>query len=130
MTEAMLLNTVRAHGMRVSTARRSVLARLLGASEPLTAEEVAGGADLASVYRNLGALEAIGVVEHIHIGHGPSRFALSGRARGWTTCEACGRSTPLTEDELNRIRTSVLAIARFDARFDHFSIVGRCTDCI
>lgn len=130
MTEAALLNTVRAHGMRVSAARRGLLARLLGASGPLTAEEVAGGADLASVYRNLSALEAIGVVSRLHLGHGPSRYALADRSGGWTTCEACGRSTPLSSDALNRIRRAVLAVASFDARFDHFSIVGRCADCI
>ena len=130
MTEAALLNTVRAHGMRVSTARRGVLARLLRASAPLTAEEVAGGADLASVYRNLNALEAIGVVRHVHLGHGPSRYALSGRSGGWLTCEVCGRWTPLSGQALNRLRTAVLTVARFDARFDQVAIVGRCADCI
>ena len=130
MTEAALLNTIRAHGMRVSAARRCLLARLLGASVPLTAEEVASGADLASVYRNLNALEAIGVVRHVHLGHGPSRYALQGRSEGWMTCEVCGRSIPLAGDALNRIRTALLAVASFDASFDHFPIVGRCADCI
>ena len=90
-----LFNTVRAHGLRVSTARRSVLEALMAADAPLTAEEIAGGADLASTYRNLETLEAIGIVRHVHLGHGPGRYALSGRSGGWATCEACGRSTAL-----------------------------------
>ena len=38
-----LLNTVRAHRLRVSTTRRAVLEALVAAELPLTAEEIAGG---------------------------------------------------------------------------------------
>jgi Fur family ferric uptake transcriptional regulator len=124
-----LLNTVRSHGMRVSTARRSVLETLLAADEPLTAEELAGDADLASTYRNLETLEAIGIVNHVHLGHGPGRYELSGRSPGWTTCEACGRSTPLPSPALQAIRLAVREAAGFEAAFTHFPLVGRCRDC-
>jgi Fur family ferric uptake transcriptional regulator len=124
-----LLNTVRSHGMRVSTARRSVLETLLAAGEPLTAEELAGGADLASTYRNLETLEAIGIVNHVHLGHGPGRYELSGRSAGWTTCEVCGRSTPLPSPALQAIRLAVREAAGFEATFTHFPLVGRCRDC-
>jgi Fur family ferric uptake transcriptional regulator len=130
MNEAALLNTVRAHGLRVSTARRQVLDRLLAADEPLTAEEIAGSGDVASTYRNLDRLETIGVVRHVHLGHGPGRYALSDRSGGWASCEACGRSTPLSDEALSRIRATVYDSAGFDASFTHFPIVGRCVDCI
>ena len=104
MTAAALLNTVRAHGMRVSSARRNVLDALLNADQPLTAEEIAAGADIASTYRNLDALETIGIVRHVHLGHGPGRYALAMRSGGWATCEICGRSTALEPDALDRIR--------------------------
>ena len=87
---ASMLNTVRAHGLRVSTARRLVLEALIDAGEPLTAEELAGAADLASTYRNLETLETIGLVRHVHLGHGPGRYELTGRSAGWATCESCG----------------------------------------
>src|ERR1700742_439283 len=130
MTAAALLNTVRSHGMRVSSARRHVLDALLRADQPLTAEEIAGEADLASVYRNLDALEEIGVVRHVHLGHGPGRYALAVRSGGWASCEACGRSTALDPDALARIRAVVLDASGFDAGFGHFPIVGRCPECI
>jgi Fur family ferric uptake transcriptional regulator len=129
MTPAALLNTMRAHGLRVSSARRAVLAALLAADQPLTAGQIAGGGDVASVYRNLETLEAIGIVRHVHLGHGPGRYALSARSGGWATCEACGRSTPLAAPALERIRRAVLDAAGFDAGFGHFPIVGRCPDC-
>jgi Fur family ferric uptake transcriptional regulator len=124
-----LLNTVRAHGLRVSAARRAVLAALDAAKRPLTAEEIAGGRlDLASVYRNLDALEGIGVVRHVHLGRA-GRYELRGRTAGWATCEACGRSTPLTSEGLAHVRAAVGAACGFDASFGHFPIVGRCPDC-
>jgi len=129
MTAAALLNTVRAHGLRVSTARRQVLDSLLAADAPLTAEEIAGGADVASVYRNLDTLEAIGIVRHVHLGHGPGRYVLKTRTGGWTTCERCGRSTLLPTEALQQIRAVVLDTAGFDAPFSHFPIVGTCADC-
>ncbi len=131
MTAAALLNTVRAHGMRVSTARRSVLDALLAAEQPLTAEEIAGAADIASVYRNLDALETIGVVRHVHLGHGPGRWALSdaqrqlGDVRGLRALDPARRRTPLSAHSSGDFR-----VRGFDAGFDHFPIVGRCADCI
>jgi Fur family ferric uptake transcriptional regulator len=129
MSLPQLLNTVRAHGLRVSTARRSVLAALIDAGEPLTAEELAGGADLASTYRNLETLESIGIVRHVHLGHGPGRYELSDRNEGWTTCEVCGRSTPLPSPALRAIRLAAREAAGFEPSFTHFALVGRCSSC-
>ena len=129
-TLAALLNTVRAHGLRVSTARRLVLEALDAAERPLTAGEIAAEIhDLGSVYRNLEALEAIGVVHHVHLGHAAGRYELRGRTAGWASCEHCGRSTPLTTAELEAIRAAVRRVTGFDARFSHFPIAGRCPDC-
>src|SRR3954464_3745010 len=129
MTAPALLNTVRSHGLRVSTARRCVLDALLAAERPLTAEEIAGDADVASVYRNLETLEAIGIVRHVHLGHGPGRYALSARSGGWATCEACRESTLLDDEALRAIRRVIMETAGFDAGFGHFPIVGRCPAC-
>jgi Fur family ferric uptake transcriptional regulator len=124
-----LLNTVRAHGLRVSTARRVVLEALVAAERPLTAEEVARGYDLGSVYRNLETLESIGLVHHVHLGHAAGRYELSGRTAGWATCQACGRSTPLDAEAVTAIAGSVRAAIGFAPSFSHFPIVGRCPDC-
>ena len=127
---AALVNTVRAHGLRVSTARRLVLAALDAAERPLTAEEIAADThDLGSVYRNLEALEAIGVLHHVHLGHAAGRYELRGRTAGWASCEGCGRSMPLDPTALRAIRAVVREATGFDASFTHFPIAGRCPDC-
>ncbi|HEV7364078.1 MAG TPA: transcriptional repressor, partial [Solirubrobacteraceae bacterium] len=89
---------VRARGLRLSTARRLVLEALFAAAAPVTAERLASGldsrlppSDLASVYRNLEMLEALGLVRHVHMGHGPGRYALAGpHAPEYVSCERCG----------------------------------------
>ena len=124
-----MLNTMRAHGLRVSSARRTVLQALMNAGEPQTAEQLAGEADLASTYRNLETLETIGLVRHVHLGHGPGRYELAGRSDGWATCESCGASTALPSPALQAIRRAVRETAGFEAAFTHFPIVGRCAVC-
>lgn len=133
---AAAVGALRARGLRVSAARRLVLEALYVAEGPVSAEAVAGGldgrlppSDLASVYRNLETLEEIGLVQHVHLGHGPGRYALVGRHRGWAVCDACGRHVALDQDALYHVRSAVLEATGFDARFAHFPIVGLCPDC-
>ena len=116
---------LRTRGMRVSGPRRALLETLYGASGPLTAEELAGDLDIASVYRNLDALEAVGLVNHVHVGHGPGLYALADRRdRGYAACETCGRHAALAT-----IRDAVEAATGFSSDFSHFPIVGLCPDC-
>jgi Fur family ferric uptake transcriptional regulator len=121
---------LRTRGMRVSGPRRTLLAALFAAAEPLTAEQLAGELDLAGVYRNLDALEAVGLVRHVHVGHGPGMYALAARRdRGYAACEGCGRHAALDADALAAIHAVVHAATGFTSDFSHFPIVGLCPDC-
>ena len=121
---------LRTRGMRVSTTRRALLEALYAADEPRTAESLAGGLDLASVYRNLEALESVGLVRHVHVGHGAGRYALAGRRdRGFVACERCGDHAPLAPGALAAVRATVLAATGYAGDFSHFPIVGLCPGC-
>jgi Fur family ferric uptake transcriptional regulator len=121
---------LRTRGMRVSATRRALLGTLFAAAHPKTAEELAGGLDLASVYRNLEALEAVGLVRHVHVGHGPGLYALAGRREtGHAACERCGRHVALGPHGLAEIRAAVLRATGLRSDFAHFPIVGLCPDC-
>ena len=87
---------VRAHGLRLSSARRLLLQALFDADRPLSAEELAGDGDVASAYRNLEVLEGLGLVAHVHLGHGPGRYQPAGRPREFVVCERCGDVSPLS----------------------------------
>jgi Fur family transcriptional regulator, ferric uptake regulator len=121
---------LRTRGMRVSGPRRALLETLYGAGGPLTAEELAGGLDLASVYRNLDALEAVGLVRHVHVGHGPGMYALAARRdAGYAACEGCGRHAALDAPALAAVRAAVRTATGYACDFSHFPIVGLCPDC-
>ena len=101
---------LRAGGLRVSAARRLVLGALYAADGPVSAEGIAGGlegrlpaSDLASVYRNLETLEQLGLVRHVHFGHGPGLYTLAGAGeREYLSCEHCGAHLAVPPAALER----------------------------
>jgi Fe2+ or Zn2+ uptake regulation protein len=130
---AAALGALRARGMRVSLARRHVLEILYAADGPMTADELAArvpDADLASVHRNLAVLEEVGLVRHVHLGHGAGRYALAGtRSAEFLACESCGAYEAVAPHRLDAVRRMIELELGFRARFTHFPIVGLCSDC-
>ena len=131
------LGALRARGLRISASRRLVLEALFAADAPVSAEAIAGGlegrlpgSDLASVYRNLDTLEAAGLARHVHLGHGPGLYAVTGRHDdGYAACEHCGAHVTLDAVARARIAEAVRAACGFEAGFLHFPIVGLCPAC-
>ena len=131
-TPTAALGTLRARGLRISAARRQVVDALFAAEGPVSAEALARStkADLASVYRNLDALEQAGIAHHVHVGHAAGRYVLSGRdAGGYAACERCGRHVPLEPADLAGLRATVHELTGFACDFSHFPLVGTCPDC-
>ena len=127
---------VRAQGLRLSAARRLVLEALYAAPAPVAADEIADGlggrlprSDLASVYRNLETLEQVGIVRHVHLGHGPGRYTPAGRPSDFLVCERCDRVASVSADQLLAAREAIRAATGFEARFHHFPISGLCAEC-
>src|SRR3954454_18610688 len=127
---------LRAEGPRLTTPRRLVLQALFAAEGRVSAEQVAAGAhtgvalDLTSVYRNLEKLEQLGVVRHVHVGHGPSVYGLIGDGeREYLVCEACGKVESVDPSALERVRAVIRDDFGLEARFTHFPIHGRCSSC-
>jgi Fur family ferric uptake transcriptional regulator len=131
-TPTAVLGTLRARGLRISTARRQVVDALFAAEGPVSAEALARStkADLASVYRNLDALEQAGIAHHVHVGHAAGRYVLSGRHDGgYAACERCGRHVELNGEDLAGLREAVKQLCGFACEFSHFPLVGACPDC-
>ena len=127
---------LRERGMRLSAARRLVLEALFAAEGPVSADRLAGGldgrlpgSDLASLYRNLDTLAAAGIVEHLHVPHGPGLYVLTGRGDGWAACERCGAVERLGRDAAARLREAVRDATGFEAGLGHCPIVGVCPEC-
>jgi len=132
-----VVDALRAAGHRVSMPARLVLETLFAADGPVSAERIADGLgarthslELTSVYRNLERLEALGVVSHLHAGHGAGLYALArGHDREYLVCERCGRVTSLEPAALDAIRDEIRGRLDFNPRFTHFPIHGHCGDC-
>jgi Fur family ferric uptake transcriptional regulator len=132
-----VLAALRERGHRISAARRLVLEALFAAEGPVSAQFIAEGLngaktelDRTSVYRNLEQLEQLGVVRHVHFGHGPSLYHLVGAGgREYLACEACGRVTSVDPSELDPVRDRLRRQFGYEARFGHFPIVGLCREC-
>jgi Fur family ferric uptake transcriptional regulator len=131
------LAIMRERGLRVSAARRLVLEALLASDGPMSAEQIADGiggrvpsSDIASVYRNLQAFHDIGLVRHVHLGHGPGLHALAmAGEREYLTCERCADYRAVVPGELDAVRTLIERDFGYRASFTHFPIVGLCASC-
>ena len=131
------VEALRAHGLRVSAARRLVLEALFAADGPISAEQIADGlagrlprSDLASVYRNLETLETVGLVRHFHLGHGPGLYGLAGPGeREYLVCNSCRSVRAVEPEEMDRVRELIQLEFGYEASFAHFPIVGLCPEC-
>jgi Fe2+ or Zn2+ uptake regulation protein len=131
------LAELRRGGHRVSTSRRQVIEALYAADAPVTADEIASGldgrlavSDAASVYRTLELLERIGLVRHVHLGHGPGRYApASAGARDYFVCERCDEVRAADPRALEPVREAIARAFGWRVRFSHFPIAGLCPRC-
>jgi Fur family transcriptional regulator, ferric uptake regulator len=130
-----VLSALRSAGLRISTARRMIVDFLFEASGPMSAQQIAIGMDrtpldLASVYRNMEKLEEVGVVRHLHAGHGPGRYALNrGGVPEYLTCDRCGALEEIDRRELDPVREAVQERFGYEVGFTHFPMVGLCPRC-
>ena len=131
------LAVLRAHGLRLTGARRVVLEALFALDRPVSAEEIAAGldgelpvSDLGSVYRNLETLERVGLVRHVHFGHAAGLYELTrGQRYEYALCDGCGDVRAVPARELDSVREALDRLLGIEPRFSHFPIVGLCRDC-
>jgi Fur family ferric uptake transcriptional regulator len=131
---------LRRAGLRVTAACRAVCATLAAAGgERLTAGGVAAGAvaartgagvDLATGDRTLDAPEGWGMVEHVHLGHGPGACHVGPSAQHHhLVSDACGRTVDKPISDLRRALERVTVPHGSMADSAHFAILGRCSPC-
>lgn len=133
-----VLEKFRANGGRVTTARREIVAVVLGGTEHehLTADEIGRRIQdehpeiaLSTVYRSLDALAELGVLEHVHMGHGPAVYHLTHERHVHLVCRGCGAVLELPDDALVDLTAQIEGSTGFVIEPSHFAINGRCADC-
>jgi Fur family ferric uptake transcriptional regulator len=132
-----ILSRLRANGGRVTASRRATIEVLLGGDHRhLSAEDVADEVrarlpDVAesTIYRTLTALEELGVVTHVHLGHGPSTFHLTDEAHRHLVCGGCQAVIEVPDAEFVELRRRLDDVYGFAMSGEHFAIIGECRAC-
>ena len=137
-TEQDLVDALRGAGYRVTLQRRLICRVMaeapgehLGASDIVARiDEAAGALDLSTVYRTLEVFEELGILHHVHLGHGPGIYHLSERSdHHHLMCELCGEVVDVPLDALEASFADITRTYGFVPDGIHFAILGRHTEC-
>jgi Fur family ferric uptake transcriptional regulator len=131
-----ILQLIKERGGRVTTPRRAIVTALLAADHHTTAEELADRVQAAhpdvhrsTIYRTLETLAELGVVEHVHLGHGPAVFHLAHDAHHHLICRSCGAVVEAPPGLLSAVGRRVREEYGFELDAKHFALSGLCSAC-
>ena len=128
-----------AAGHRAGGARDAVI-ELLGQQQCcLSAYEISdrlhdqgGDAGIASIYRALGLLHELGLVQRVEFGEGPARFepvSPEGEHHHHAVCETCGRVTAFEDEHLERQLEQLAGRLEHSMSGHDIVIRGDCAKC-
>ena len=131
-----LVSRIRQQGGRVTTARRALVTALVQARGHVTADDLAAQVQkaqpdvhLSTIYRSLDALEHMGVVDHVHLGHGRAVYHLTDEPHQHLVCEVCGAVVEVPDATFADLARTLQGHYGFTIRPNHFAVLGRCEDC-
>jgi Fur family transcriptional regulator, ferric uptake regulator len=130
------VEAMRRRGQRVTRARLAVMHALASLPDHPTAEQVVGaveradsGVHRATVYRTLETLTGLGIVTHVHVGHGATAYHLAERSHVHGHCRSCGSVVDLPANVLDPVRAALLRDLGFELDAAHVALSGRCAQC-
>jgi Fe2+ or Zn2+ uptake regulation protein len=131
-----ILLRLRERGGRVTTPRRAIIAALLDGDHHVTAEALAEAVQRAdpdihraTVYRTLDTLTELGVVNHVHLGHGPAVYHLVEEEHHHLVCDSCGSVVELPANVFDALGRRVEQDYGFRLNAHHFALGGLCQRC-
>ncbi|HUP84710.1 MAG TPA: Fur family transcriptional regulator [Acidimicrobiales bacterium] len=131
-----ILDQLRADGGRITPARRALVTALLDADSHVTADDLAGAVQRShpdvhrsTIYRTLDALEELGIVDHVHLGHGRAVYHLLDDPHQHLVCEVCEAVIEAPDALFRPLARALLADYGFTLRPNHFAVLGRCREC-
>jgi Fe2+ or Zn2+ uptake regulation protein len=130
-----ILEQLRATGGRITSARRALVTALLDADAHVTADDLAAvvqrshpDVHRSTIYRTLDALEDLGVVDHVHLGHGRAVYHLLDDPHHHLVCEVCGEVLEVTDALFQPLATHLSEDYGFTLKH-HFALQGKCRTC-
>jgi Fur family transcriptional regulator, ferric uptake regulator len=130
------IRAIRDSGSRITVDRRSVIEALDRSGDHLTVDQLAEAVwvdhpdiNVATIYRTLELLERLGIVFHVHLGHGPSRWHMAGDVHHHLVCAECERVVEVPDATFDPLRKQLRADTGFLIDPHHFSLSGLCAEC-
>jgi Fur family ferric uptake transcriptional regulator len=127
------------HGHRAGGARTAVIDALGRRGGCLDADELVGAlrddgrrVGLASVYRALGLLADLGLLQRVALAGGSARYELvgpGGEHHHHLVCDDCGATTPFEDDGLERAIGRVSSRTAYAVQAHDVTLHGTCPDC-
>jgi Fur family ferric uptake transcriptional regulator len=129
-----IVAALREAGHNVGSTRREILSVVLGRDGAFTADDLAASLDdvhVSTVYRSLALLEEIGVVDHVHLSHGPAMYERASAAgtQQHLVCDRCGVHLSVPSGLFDDVRHTIDREYGFALSGEHFALTGRCADC-
>lgn len=139
VTEDLMIERIRAAGLRLTLPRAAVVRSLAEIDEPFLSArmiidhvlENAGRIEASTVYRILDDLARIGLVHHIPLRNGQSgRWHVTlNHDHEHLVCERCGRTTEIPHTEFVPLFEVLRDKYGFEIYPHHFAFLGFCGDC-
>jgi Fur family ferric uptake transcriptional regulator len=122
---------------RVTPQRRVILETICELDGHLSADDLVAevtrrlpGLSPSTVYRNLQALENVGLISHVHMGHAVAQYQPADHGgHHHLVCGTCGRTQKIDRKTTTKLQRSLMTSHGFEADFDHFAIYGTCAEC-
>ena len=131
-----LLDLLRTNGGRVTSPRRAIVEALVDHDEHPTAEQLLATVQArqpdvheSTVYRFLDELKRLGVINHVHLGHGPAVYHFAEDSHHHLVCQRCDRVIEVPDRALVDLRRQLLDDYHFELDPQHFALLGRCRAC-
>jgi len=123
-------------GGRRTAARQAIVEAIVAAGNHVTADDIARrvqrrfpSVNISTVYRTLDTLEDLGVLDHVHLGHGRAVYHLTDEEHEHLVCESCDAVIELPASKLKPFLRSIEREHGFEVDRRHFAIVGVCRSC-
>jgi Fe2+ or Zn2+ uptake regulation protein len=130
------LTKLKEAGGRLTEPRKEIVAVLVESESHKSADDIAlrirevnPKIHLTTVYRTLDTLEKLGVVSHVHLGHGRAIYHLTDDSHYHLYCQECGSTTEIPPELFDKVTETIRSQWSFEPKFNHFAVIGTCASC-
>ncbi len=130
-----LRRTLHERGLRMTPQRQLVLdaVRQLGHATPeqvcTEVQRTAPAVNITTIYRALDLLERIGLVRHVHLGHGAPTYSVDEHEHVHLVCHSCGEVAEVPVALLADLTTRLRDDSGFRLDAAHVALSGLCARC-